>query len=152
MLKNRIIKLIEKNKELITYIIFGFLSTLVNWLVYSVLVELKAFSMTASNAMAWVAAVLFAFVTNKIFVFRSKSKNTALILREVITFFCSRFASGLIEIFLPTFLFSIGLNQSIFGIMGFASKIAVSVIVVILNYITSKFLVFKSKEKGNSYD
>jgi len=104
--------------------------------------------LTASNAIAWFSAVLFAFVTNKIYVFNSKSRKLSLILREAVKFFCSRLLSGVIEVFLPTLLFSVGLNQSLLGIKGFASKLAVSVIVIVLNYVTSKFIVFNTKTKG----
>ncbi len=150
MKESRIMSLLRKNKELIAYIVFGLLTTLVNWLVYSLLVEFLVLPITASNAIAWFAAVLFAFVTNKMYVFNSKSKNIALVLREAATFLCSRLISGVIEVFLPTFLFSVGLNQSIFGIKGFASKITVSVIVIIINYITSKFIVFNTKNERKS--
>ncbi len=152
MKESRLTILLKRNRELITYIIFGLLATFLNWIVYSLLVELATLSITASNAIAWFVAVLFAFMTNKVFVFNSRSKNTSLILREAVTFFCSRFISGIIEVLLPTFLYSLGLNQSIFGIKGFAAKIAVSLIVVLLNYVTSKFLVFTSKTKGNTDD
>ena len=152
MKKSRMMNLLTKNRELITYIIFGLLTTLVNWVVYSLLVELLSLPLTASNAIAWFAAVLFAFITNKIYVFNSKSRKLSLILREATTFFCSRLLSGIIEVFLPTLLFSVGLNQSLLGIKGFASKLAVSVIVIVLNYVTSKFIVFNTKMKGNPND
>ncbi len=152
MKKSRMMNLLTKNRELITYIIFGLLTTLVNWVVYSLLVELLSLPLTASNAIAWFSAVLFAFVTNKIYVFNSKSRKLSLILREATTFFCSRLLSGVIEVFLPTLLFSVGLNQSLLGIKGFASKLAVSVIVIVLNYVTSKFIVFNTKMKGNPND
>ena len=69
----KIIQLIQKYKELVMYFIFGVATTLVNWVAYSLLVRTDVISMTVSNAIAWFVAVVFAFVTNKIFVFESRT-------------------------------------------------------------------------------
>lgn len=102
--------------------------------------------MTLSNAIAWIIAVLFAFVTNKIFVFESKDKSLATILKEGVSFIGSRAATGALEILLPTLLFKFGLNQSFLGIDGFWAKAFVSVLVIILNYVFSKLIVFRKKK------
>ncbi|MBQ5996113.1 MAG: GtrA family protein [Clostridia bacterium] len=139
-----------KYREIIVYIIFGVLTTLVNWAVYTVMVELLKIDITLSNACAWVAGVLFAFITNKIYVFRSKSKRTVTVLRELVSFVGARALTGLMEIFLPRFLIDHGLSQTIFGIDGAAAKALVSVAVVILNYVFSKLIVFKKKKAEES--
>ncbi len=137
--------LMKKYKELLMYLVFGVLTTLVNWVVYSVLIRVFGIDMTVSNAAAWFMAVLFAFITNKIWVFESKSWEMPFVIREMFSFYGARILTGLIEIFAPSFLFWLGLDQSLFGIKGFAAKILVSVVVVILNYIFSKLLVFREK-------
>lgn len=136
-------KLYEKYKELIHYVFFGGATTAVNWLVYALLVELLHADITLSNAVAWVAAVLFAFITNKLFVFGSKSFAPAVVIREGLSFLGSRVLSGLIEIVGPTALMAIGLDMPLFGIDGFAAKLVVSIFVIAANYVLSKLLVFR---------
>ena len=69
----KIKRLLLKYKEVIMYLIFGVATTLVNWVVYSLLMKTSAVNMTISNAIAWFTAVVFAYITNKLFVFESKS-------------------------------------------------------------------------------
>lgn len=136
-------KFYQKQKEIILYFTYGALTSLVNVLLYAILVD--RLGITVSNAIAWFAAVVFAFVTNKLFVFKSKkwrSKNT---LREAVTFLGARIFSGALEIVLPTVLFYIGLDYDLFGVKGFLAKIIVSIIVIILNYVLSKTLIFRKK-------
>ena len=142
--------LLNKYKEIIIYLIFGVATTLVNFLVYTLLIEIFQAEMTVSNAVAWIIAVVFAFVTNKIFVFESKSSRISVVLKEMISFFGSRVISGSIEIFLPTLLFKIGLDFSLFGIKGFVAKALVSIIVIVLNYVFSKLFVFKKRGENNA--
>lgn len=137
---------IKKYREIILYVIFGDATTAVNWIVYTVCIKVFSLEMTLSNALAWIIAVLFAFVTNKIFVFESKDKSLGTILKEGVSFFGSRVATGVLEIFLPTLLFKIGLDQSFLGIDGFWAKAFVSVLVIILNYVFSKLIVFRKKK------
>lgn len=142
----RIKDLFIKYKEVIMYLIFGVATTLVNWIVYSLLMKTSVINMTVSNAIAWFAAVVFAYITNKIFVFESKSWNPAEVWKEVVKFFGARIATGVIEIVGLPLLYYIGVKQSIFGVEGFLAKILVSVIVVILNYVFSKIFVFSTKK------
>ena len=142
----RIKDLFIKYKEVIMYLIFGVATTLVNWIVYSLLMKMSVINMTVSNAIAWFAAVVFAYITNKIFVFESKSWNPAEVWKEVVKFFGARIATGVIEIGGLPLLYYIGVKQSIFGVEGFLAKILVSVIVVILNYVFSKIFVFSTKK------
>lgn len=164
----KIKSLFIKYKEIILYIIFGVLTTLVNWAVYAATipafsaafngeavmftafgaeVTYDAFAMLLANIIAWIAGVLFAFVTNKLFVFESKSWKPSVALKEFWLFVAARLITGVMEWFLPSVLFSIGLDQSILGIKGFAAKLVVSVIVIILNYVFSKLIIFRKKEK-----
>lgn len=136
-------KLFEKYREIIMYLIFGALTTLVSLLSYSLFVSLLPLSITAASALSWVISVNFAFVTNKLFVFLSRSLEKKTVLKELASFFLARGISGIVEIFLPELLFKVGLSFSLFGVKGLVSKIIVNVIVSILNYIFSKLWVFK---------
>lgn len=138
-------QIIKKYREIISYLFLGVATTLVNWAIYAISIKATGGALTISNAISWLGAVTFAFVVNKLFVFQSKSFRGMDVLKEIILFFGSRILTGILEIFLPGILYRIGLNQSILGIEGFMAKIAVSVAVIVLNYIFSKLIIFKKR-------
>lgn len=146
--------LFNKHKEIIMYLIFGVATTVVNWIVYIVCTKLFGLSgdtlsnaeITACNGIAWVVAVTFAFITNKLFVFESKSTEKSFLLVEAAKFYGSRVFSGIFEILLPSALIAMGLNQAVFGVEGAIAKAITSVVVIVLNYVLSKLFVFR-KEK-----
>ena len=133
-----------KYKEQILYLVFGVIVTLVNWVIYAVFVAVVDVGITLSNAVAWFAAVITAFVTNKMYVFENKATGKLDIIKEAVMFLLSRISTGIFEIIAPTVLVFIGLDGMLFGIDAFYAKLIVSIIVVILNYILSKKLVFKN--------
>lgn len=165
----------KKNlKEIVLYLIFGVATTLVNWIVYLLFNNLifnRFFSentaMTAANAVAWFLAVLFAFVTNKLIVFKSKEKTARILIPELLSFYASRVLTGLLEIFVPTLLVNAGITFTLLGDggifpnalrdsgfiyttlsdRGLVPKMIVAVVVIILNYVFSKLIVFRKKKK-----
>ena len=145
-------------KQFVKYIFFGITTTMVNLVVFyflkkSGMTDTDA-GLTIANGIAWVIAVIYAYITNKLWVFESKNRELKFVLREAAAFFMGRVFSGLFEIFLPTplsHLFEKGLRFSLFGKEFFfddqwIAKIIVCVIVIILNYVISKLLVFRKKE------
>ena len=136
-------KLLKKYKQEVLYLVFGVVATVVNWIVYSLLVTLFNCGITISNAIAWLVAVIVAFITNKIYVFESHSRDFKTLIKEIFGFFMSRLSTGVLDVFLPTLLILIGINGSFLSIEGFYAKIIVNVIVIILNYVLSKVFVFK---------
>ncbi len=121
-------------KELISYVIFGILTTLVNILVYLLFTRLIGLNYIISNILAWFFSVLFAYITNRIWVFESENTN---IFKEIILFFSGRLFSGIVDtVLMFVFIDLLFVGDSI-------SKIIIQVIVVALNYIISKFIVFK---------
>ena len=150
----KIKELFLKYKEIIMYLVFGVLTTVVNWGSYAVFeISLETFITdtillsSVANVPSWITAVLFAFITNKLWVFESRSFKGTLLLKELGAFVASRLITGAIEGFGVPLLMIAGLNQSILGIEGMLAKVLISVIVVILNYILSKLLVFRKKKK-----
>ena len=132
--------MIKKYKDIILYLIFGVLTTLVNWLVYFPLANLLKVNYIAADVIAWVAAVAFAFVTNRTYVFHSERRGTA-IAGEAAMFAAARVFSLLCEIAVMALgIDLLGFNENLV-------KIAAAVLVVILNYVFSKLIVFKRKEK-----
>jgi len=136
-------KMSKRYKEVVLYILFGAIVTFANWISYSLLVLTTDLGVTISNFFAWIVAVVLAFITSKFFVFEKKGSGFKRFLSEALSFLGLRVATGVVEVVLPTFLIYIGLNQTLFDIDGFYAKLIVSIIVVILNYILSKFIVFR---------
>lgn len=136
-------KIYCKYKHIITYIFFGFLSTMINWISYSVIIIMND-NIFLANILSWIIAMFFAFYVNKIYVFQSEKWNKESF-SEFFVFFLSRLFTGVLEIISVPFLYNIGLNQILFGIKGLLAKIIINIIVIILNYIFSKFFVFKDK-------
>lgn len=132
-------KLLIKYREIILYLIFGFLTTALNMAVYFVFLNIFHIHYIVSNSIAWVAGVIFAYVTNKIIVFQAKTKDKKDGLREFISFIACRIFSWLVETLLLYLMIDIiHFNENI-------SKLITAVIVVIINYIGSKFFVFIKK-------
>lgn len=148
MLKNLFIKY----KEIIMYLIMGVATTAVSWVTYGASVSIinvgsEITNIFIANIIAWILAVAFAYITNKIFVFESRSWKPAFVLKECALFVSSRLATGVLEIVAVPFLVKLGLDQKVFGIDGMFSKVLVSVLVVILNYVFSKLFVFKDNKE-----
>jgi putative flippase GtrA len=122
------------DRELILYVFFGTLTFLVNVIVYFIFEDLLGVNYIISNILAWFFSVLFAYVTNRIWVFESKSTNIA---KEMALFFGGRIFSGAVD----TGLMYLFIDILTIGDM--ISKIVVQIIVVILNYVFSKLIVFK---------
>ena len=158
---------IAKYREFIVYIIFGVLTTLVSWGSYALFVNICHLSVAVSNFLSWICGVIFAFITNKIFVFESKSWKLSLVIKEAGTFVAARLLTGVIEWFGVPLLAragfdnifyatakSLGIGLKIIYTDGIYSKILVSVIVVLLNYIFSKLIIFRKRDdkidKSNS--
>jgi putative flippase GtrA len=138
--------LLNKYKEIISYLFWGVMTTVVSWGTYSVFVTLTR-SVTISNILSWICAVLFAFVTNKLWVFQSKEWAFRIIIPEFLKFMTARLATGVMEIVGVPLLVYLGFNQKIAGIEGMAAKAFVSIVVIILNYVLSKLLVFRNKQE-----
>ena len=143
---NKIQELLVKYKEMIMYLIFGVGTTVVNWITYTIVAKTICSNLTIANCIAWVVAVAFAYVTNKIWVFESKSWAPSVLCKEIGLFLGARIFSGIFEIGLFPVLMFLGLNQAIFGVEGMVAKVLISVLVIILNYVFSKLLVFKEKK------
>lgn len=132
--------LFVKYYDIISYLFFGGLTTVVNYLVYLPCYNHLHLSATVSNVIAWVVAVIFAYLTNKPFVFRSHDWSMKTVLPEFGKFLGCRIGSGAAETLI------ILLTVDVLSWNGNIMKIITSVLVIILNYIGSKLFVFK-KEK-----
>ncbi len=129
--------LISQYYAILVYLVFGVLTTVVNYLVYLPCYNLLGLSASVSNVAAWAVAVAFAFVTNKPFVFRSHDWSAKTVVPELVKFIGTRLGSGGVETVILL------LTGDLLGWNGNLWKLITSVLVVILNYIGSKLLVFK---------
>ena len=132
-------QLIVKYYDILAYLIFGVLTTVVNYLVYLPCYNLLALPAVVSNVIAWVVAVAFAYVTNKPFVFRSHDWSAKTVVPELTKFVGCRIGSGAAETLI---LF---LAVDLMGWNGNIWKLVTQVMVVVLNYIGSKLLVFRKQ-------
>lgn len=131
--------LIKKHREILIYLIFGVLTTLVNYIVYLPCYNFLHLSATLSNILAWIVSVAFAFVTNKPFVFGSHDWSAEVLLPEAGKFVGTRLGSGALE------TVSLFLLVDTLQLNGNVMKLVVSVAVVVVNYVGSKLLVFRKK-------
>ena len=129
--------LMVRYRDVIVYLIFGVLTTAVNYIVYLPCYNVLGLSGSVSNAIAWVGAVAFAYLTNKPFVFRSHDWSAKTVIPELMKFVGCRVGSGVLETAI------IFLTVDMLGWNGNVMKLLTSVLVVVLNYIGSKLLVFK---------
>ncbi len=151
----KICDLIVKYKELILYVFFGALTTLVNFATFKFFnVVLGEERYLISNVIAWFVSVIFAYITNKLFVFESRSWQPKEIGKEISSFFTARVFSFVIEeAGLYVLVDLMAFDKYRLDIFGFVlggkmiSKIVLAVIVVILNYFFSKLVVFRKKNK-----
>lgn len=146
-MNDKINNLIKKflNKETISYLIFGVLTTIINIVVFWFAERELAFIMSedaaslVGNVIAWVISVAFAFVTNKLFVFESKSMAFKVVMAELTGFVIARLLSlAFDEGFMFFAIVLLGMNSLL-------AKIISNVFVVIINYVLSKFFIFKNK-------
>lgn len=131
--------LIEKYWDILSYLFFGVLTTVVNYLIYLPVYNFCGLSAALSNMIAWVGAVIFAFLTNKPFVFRSHDWSAKTVVPELTKFVSCRIASGVLETVI-LFLAVDCMNWN-----GNIWKLVTQVLVIIINYVGSKLLVFRKK-------
>ena len=133
----KIKEMLKQYEEIIRYLVFGVLTTLVNYVSYLLIAPLFSRT-TVPTAIAWVLSVLFAYLTNRRYVFHSSAhgKNA---FKEAGSFFVARVLSGILDIvFMAVFVDFLGFNDKII-------KLVSNVFVVIFNYAASKLFIFKKE-------
>lgn len=136
------IELFFKYKEVILYLVFGGLTTLVNIVCYAVCAKGFHMGTLVSNGIAWVLSVLFAYITNKLFVFESKTNNWREAMREFVSFIACRAGTGALDMGVMY------VTVDILNWYDVLMKIVSNIIVIILNFVFSKLLIFQKKEEN----
>lgn len=132
-------QLVVRYKAFLVYVIFGVFTTVVNIVTYNVCYYNLELSNTLSNILAWILAVTFAYLTNKVWVFESKSWAWDVLKREVPAFISCRLATGVLDIVIMY------IAVDVMGGHAMIMKIISNVLVIILNYVFSKLVIFKKK-------
>lgn len=132
-------ELVKKHWDIVVYLFFGVLTTVVNYLVYLPCFNWLKLSAAFSNGVAWVAAVAFAYLTNKPWVFKSRDWSAKTVVPELSKFVTCRLGSGVLE----TGILLVTVDMLSWN--GNVMKLIVSILVVIWNYVASKLLVFRNK-------
>ena len=133
----KILELLRKYQDILSYLFFGVLTTVVNFLVYYPLTNMLGMNATVVNVIAWAVSVSFAFLTNKPFVFKSHDWSAKVVFPELSKFIGTRLGSGALETLMIFLLVDcMAMDSNIV-------KIAVSVLVIVINYVGSKLLVFR---------
>jgi len=128
----------KNKKEMFNYLLFGVLTTLVNIVSFAVFDKWMGMDYKVATTIAWILSVLFAFITNKWYVFHSQSTNALSLLREFTSFLFFRGLSYLLDIGTMIFLIELLKADSMMA------KIAANVLVVVFNYFASKYVIFKT--------
>lgn len=128
--------LIQKNKEVIMYLIFGVLTTVVNIVVYYIFNDVLQVHYMISNVIAWILSVLFAYITNRKYVFESNSDS---IITEFTKFVGSRVSTGILDMVM------MWLFVDLLHVNSMLSKIISNAFVIISNYVLSRLFVFKKE-------
>ena len=140
MVLQKAIDYLKRHKDIVLYVLFGGLTTVVNFAVYFPLLNYYRLSGALSNAISWFFAVLIAFVTNKPFVFHSNDWSFKTVVPEALRFYGCRFLSGLVETLV------ILVTVDMFRWNGNVMKAITCVFVIVVNYVASKWFVFKHRE------
>lgn len=134
----RLLKKYRDNKEITNYLICGFLTFMVSMIIYTFFSEILKINVLVSNVVTWIIAVYFAFAINKKFVFESSKKVT----EELVQFYGGRILTLFVEqAILYIFIIRLSFDNLII-------KMIAQVVIIILNYIISKFIVFKKEKDG----
>lgn len=136
-MKNFLMKCYFRYKGPILYIFFGGITTLINIISYYISYKTLHLSNVTSTILAWIFSVIFAFISNKIWVFESKSWNKNIVTKELVSFVSVRLLTG----FLDIAIMYIGVD--LLNYNGLLMKIASNLFVLVSNYIGSKLFIFK---------
>lgn len=132
--------LIFKYKEMILYLIFGGLTTLINIIAYAVFARAMRMDTMVANGLALALSIIFAYVTNKLFVFESKTGSFKAVLQEFISFIVCRIATGALDMLIMY------VSVDVLGLFDLLMKVLSNIIVIVLNFVFSKLIIFKKKE------
>ena len=132
-------ELVLRYREILLYLIVGVITTVINGAVYWICTSLLKMANVPGTIVAWVIAVLFAFFANKIWVFESRSMRLALVLKEMVQFVGCRLGTGVLDVGIMY------VSVDLWGWNGLLMKLISDFVVTLVNFVASKFFIFKKK-------
>ena len=136
---SRLSELFHTYQDVISYLFFGGCSTAVNVLSFGFLSHVLCLSTVVATSVSWLVTVLFVYVTNRRWVFHSEAKGASEIAREFVYFMACRLATGVLDVVI------MWCSVDVMGLNGLVMKFVSNVIVVVLNYVASKLIIFRRK-------
>lgn len=136
---SQLAQFIQKYWSILAYLFFGVCTTLINLLIYWLSTDIFQLANIPSTIIAWIFAVIFAFITNKLYVFDSKSIEKTTVARELSSFLIARLLTGLLDLLIMYLAVDLLFQPKLFW------KIISNILVIILNYIASKLFIFRSE-------
>ena len=134
--------LYKKHEEGINYLIFGFLAFVLNYILYFLFADAMQLHYMAATVLSWVLTVVFAYWTNRTFVFKSQNKDTGSVVKEFVSFIGARIATEVLELVLMYVMVDLlSINDKI-------SKLVCQVLVILANYVLSKIWIFKDNSSA----
>lgn len=134
-----LIRLLIAHKDVILYLVFGVITTIANIAAYYMASRLLHCGTLVSTVFAWIVAVTLAWLTNRVWVFHSSARGVAAIARELMAFYLCRIATGIADLIIMLLCVDLmHLNDVII-------KTLANVVVIVLNYVASKWIIFKKK-------
>lgn len=137
--------LFVRYREIIMYLIVGGATTVINWGSYYLFTDFLSFELNVANITSWIISVTFAFFTNKLYVFQSRHLDLKTMTKEFSAFVGSRIFTGIIAWILFPILLYLGIDRFIIETPGMLAKIITSVVEIVLNWVLSKYFVFRKK-------
>lgn len=131
--------ILKRYRESLMYLVFGGLTVGVNIATYIGLTRIIELNYMVANIIAWIVAVIFAYITNKFFVFESNNTELKFLIKEFTSFVSCRLLSGVMEMILMYIMIDM------MGINDFITKIFTNILVIVLNYVLSKVIIFKKQ-------
>lgn len=138
-MKNTLKQKIQQHQDILSYLFFGVCTTLINILTYAFFARALRFNTFFSALFSWITAVLFAYFTNRKWVFNSKAKTKKAICKELISFLICRLLTGVLDIIIMVVF------VDYFKLSDLPMKVISNILVIIINYIASKVLIFRQK-------
>ncbi|MFI3199920.1 MAG: GtrA family protein [Eubacteriales bacterium] len=132
--------LYDKYEDIILYLFWGVMATILNIVLYELFVRVFHMHYIVANGLDWILCVLFAYYTNRTFVFRSQIKDAKGIMEEFVKFFSCRIVSGVMDMGIM-----VGMVE-LLHMDGSIAKLVTQVVVVVSNYVFSKLFIFRNKE------
>lgn len=132
--------LYKQHEEGFNYLIFGFLAFVLNYVLYYLFESLLGINYMVSTALSWALTVVFAYWTNRIFVFKSRNAGAANLFKEFVSFIGARVATELLELLLMYLMVDLA------GLNSYVAKLIGQAVVILTNYFLSKLWIFKEKK------